>query len=80
MTILTAHTEAQGVTYLEHLAFAVRIAWRLLRTATVFTAHGLLPFVGIRRELDLEATAAFINAQNEWIEAQKFVARDALAA
>ena len=71
MNIFTTHTQAQGITYLEHLLFAVSIASRLFNSVIVFALHGLLPFIEISKELDLEATAAFINEQNDWIEGRK---------
>ena len=71
MNIFTAHTQVQGVTYLEHLYFALGIASRLLNSVIAFTLHGLLPFMEIKKELDLEATARFIQEQNHWIEGRK---------
>ena len=80
MNIFTTHTEAQGVTYVEHLVFALRIAARLCRSVIAFTFHAIFPFIGIRKEYDLEATAAFILEQNDWIESQEKPASKALAA
>jgi hypothetical protein len=80
MNIFTAHTQAQGVTYVEHLVFALRIAVRLFSSVIAFTLHAVFPFIGIRKELDLEATAAFILQQNDWIESQEKPAKRALAA
>lgn len=80
MNIFTAHTKEQGVTYLEHLVFAMRIAARLSMSVIAFTLHAIFPFFGIRKEHDLEATAAFILEQNDWIESQEKRARQALAA
>ena len=80
MNIFTAHTAAQGVTYVEHLVFALRIAARLSRSVIAFTLHAIFPFIGIRKEHDLEATAAFILEQNDWIESQEKPAKQALAA
>ena len=71
MNIFTKHTQQQGVSYLEHLFFAVGIAIRLANTVIAFTLHGLFPFIDIKKELDLEATARFIKAKNNWIEGQK---------
>lgn len=79
MNIFTKHTQQQGVTYLEHLFFAVGIAIRLFNTVIAFTLHGIFPFIDIRKDLDLEATARFINAQNNWIEGQKHVRKTKLA-
>lgn len=75
MNIFTKHTRQQGVTYLEHLFFAVGIALRLANTVIAFTLHGIFPFIDIRKELDLEATARFINAKNNWIEGKKHIKR-----
>ena len=71
MNIFTKHTQQQGVTYLEHLFFAIGIALRLFNTVIAFTLHGIFPFIDIRKELDLEATARFINGKNNWIEGKK---------
>ena len=73
MNIFTKHTQQQGVTYLEHLFFAVSIALRLANSVIAFALHGIFPFIDIRKELDLEATARFINAKNNWIENKKQV-------
>ena len=68
MSILTDHPHAQGVTYFEHWLFAVGIAWRLLRGVVAFSLHALLPFITIDRQLDLEATSAFLLERNDFIE------------
>jgi len=78
MNIFTKHTQQQGVTYLEHLLFAIGIAIRLFNTVVAFALHGIFPFIDIRKELDLEATARFINNQNKWIEGQKQVKKTKL--
>lgn len=80
MNIFTEHTREQGVTYVEHMIFALAIAARLLSSVIAFAAHGIFPFIGIRKELDLEATAEFIRQQNEWIEGKKKEIRSALTA
>ncbi|MDH5445674.1 MAG: DUF6356 family protein [Gammaproteobacteria bacterium] len=71
MKLFTEHTQQQGVTYMEHLVFAVGIAIRLLGSAVVFLLHGIFPFVDIRKELDLEATRDYLDEQNDWIEGMK---------
>lgn len=71
MNIFTKHTQQQGVTYFEHMFFAVGIAIRLSNTVVAFALHGIFPFIDIKKELDLEATARFINTKNNWIEGQK---------
>lgn len=71
MNIFTEHTQQQGVTYMEHLVFAMRIATRLLNSVIAFALHAVFPFIDIKKELDLEATADFINEQNDWIEGMK---------
>lgn len=80
MNIFTEHTEAQGVGYFEHMIFALRIAFRLSQSVIVFAAHGIFPFIHIRKELDLEATMAFLNGQNDWIEGKKEANQSALTA
>ena len=69
MNILTRHPHDQGISYFEHLRFATGIAWNLFRSVLAFTLHGLLPFITIKRELDLEATSAFLLERNRYIEA-----------
>ena len=76
MTIFTAHPHAQGVTYLEHWAFAVGIAWRLLRSVLAFSVPALLPFITIDRQFDLEATSAFLLERNAFIEAAAAMGHD----
>jgi len=71
MTLFTKHTQQQGVTYLEHLFFAVGIAMRLANSVIAFALHGIFPFIDIKKELDLEATARFIHSKNNWIENKK---------
>lgn len=69
MNIFTRHPMEQGFAYGEHLAFAMGIAGRLLRSVLAFALHAVLPFIPIEPQLDLEATAAFLEAMNRWIAA-----------
>lgn len=69
MNALTEHPHKQGVTYFEHWAFAMGIAWRLLASVIPFALHAVLPFISIEPRLDLEATAAFLMERNQFIEA-----------
>jgi len=71
MKIFTEHTQKQGVTYMEHLIFAIGIAKRLANCVIAFTLHAIFPFIDIKKELDLEETARFIALQNDWIESKK---------
>lgn len=71
MNPFTIHTRQQGVTYLEHLYFAMGIAYRLFVSVVAFAAHALFPFIDIKPEHDLEATIAFLDEQNNWIETAK---------
>ena len=68
MNLLTEHAHSQGVTYFEHWAFAMGIAWRLLASVTAFMLHAMLPFITIQPCHDLEATAAFLAERNQFIE------------
>ena len=68
MNIFTYHTYEQGITYIQHWVFAMGIAKRLFQSVIAFTLHAIFPFIDINRELDLEATARFLNIQNDWIE------------
>ena len=68
MTVFTKHPHEQGVSYLEHLGFAIDIAGRLLASVIAFTVHALLPFITIDRRYDLEATSAFLLERNHFIE------------
>jgi len=76
MNPFTAHTQQQGVTYVEHWYFAMCIAYRLLISVVAFVAHAILPFIPIKPEHDLEATIAFLNKQNNWIESAKRAVHD----
>ena len=71
MNIFTEHPHKQGISYFEHMVFALNIAIRLLGSVIAFTLHGLFPFFDINKSLDLEETARFINQQNNWIEGMK---------
>ena len=71
MNPFTAHPHEQGISYFEHLEFALGIAMRLLNTVIAFALHAIFPFIDISRELDLEATTDFLNEQNDWIESAK---------
>ena len=62
-----AHTQQQGVTYVEHWYFA----YRLLTSVVAFAAHAILPFIPIKPEHDLEATVAYLKERNDWIESAK---------
>ena len=68
MTIFTNHPHEQGVSYSEHLGFAIGISGRLLMSVVVFILHALFPFISIDREFDLEATSAFLLERNRFIE------------
>ena len=71
MNPFTLHTQQQGVSYTEHMLFAMGIAYRLLRSVIAFTLHAVFPFLNIKTEVDLESTAAFIEERNSWIESKK---------
>jgi hypothetical protein len=72
MNALTKHPQEQGVTYWQHLDFAIGIACRLCSSMIIFALHALLPFIPIKPRFDLQATAAFLNERNRWIEAAKY--------
>lgn len=76
MNLFTQHPSEQGLTYFEHWAFAMGVARRLLSSVAAFAIHALLPFIGIKRHLDLEATAAFLAERNRLIEAQASAGRE----
>lgn len=69
MNTFTRHPHNQGLSYFEHLGFAMGIAWRLLRSVMAFTIHALLPCIRIEKQLDLEATSTFLLERNGFIEA-----------
>ncbi len=71
MNPFTTHPQQQGITYLEHWCFAMGTAYRLLNSVVAFAVHALFPFISIEPELDLEATAAYIQDRNECIETAK---------
>ena len=68
MNPFTQHTQQQGISYFEHCCFALGIAWRLLNSVIAFILHAVFPFIGIERDHDLEATMAFLDERNRWIE------------
>jgi hypothetical protein len=65
------HPQEQGISYTEHLLFAMSIASRLMHSVIAFALHAVFPFIDIRPSLDLEATALFIMQKNEWISNAK---------
>jgi len=69
MNPFTAHPHRQGIDYVEHLQFAMGIAFRLLTSVGAFALHAILPFLPIAPRLDLEATTAYLEERNRWIEA-----------
>lgn len=71
MNPFTLHTQQQGVSYTEHMIFAMGIAYRLLRSVIAFTLHAVFPFLNIKTEVDLDSTVAFIEERNNWIEDKK---------
>ena len=71
MNIFTNHTRQQGITYLEHMFFAIGIAMRLANSVIAFFTHAIFPFIGIQRSLDLEATTDYLQERNNWIESKK---------
>lgn len=68
MNPLTDHPPQQGITYIEHWNYAMGIAWRLLGSVFAFPLHAVLPFISIEQHLDLEATAAYLDERNHFIE------------
>ena len=76
MKTFTKHPHDQGITYLEHWAFAMGIAWRLLTSVCAFAAHALLPCIAIERRLDLEATADFLAERNRFIGMAAMAGKD----
>ena len=76
MNPFTSHTQQQGVTYLEHGRFAMGIAYRLFISMVAFAVHAILPFIPIKPEHDLEATVAYLNERNDWIESAKGAVRN----
>jgi len=68
MNILFEHLYEQGITYTDHLVFAIGISRRLMASVLAFAVHALLPFIPIEKPLDLEATAAFLEERNRFIE------------
>ena len=73
MKIFNAHLQKRGISYMDHLIFAMRIAVRLFNSVVAFASHAILPFIPISRSLDLEATTSYLQEQNEWIEQKKTV-------
>jgi len=71
MNPFNVHTQQQGITYFTHGCFAMGIALRLLASVAAFAVHAAFPFIDIEPRLDLEATAAFLQQRNRWIEQAK---------
>ncbi|WP_455223396.1 DUF6356 family protein [Kaarinaea lacus] len=71
MNLFNEHPQKQGITYMLHLIFAMRIAVRLFNSVVAFASHAVFPFIPIRRSLDLEATTVYLQEQNTWIEQKK---------
>lgn len=69
--LFNTHPQQQGITYLDHLLFALSIAIRLTRCVFAFACHAIFPFFSIRRALDLEATTRFLQKKNNWIESRE---------
>ncbi|MES9945904.1 MAG: hypothetical protein B6D77_17200 [gamma proteobacterium symbiont of Ctena orbiculata] len=76
MKYFTQHLHDQGISYFQHADFALGIAFRLGASVLVFALHGLFPWIGINRRLDLEATSAYLLQQNDWIESASIVELD----
>ena len=68
MSIFTQHPHDQGISYFEHCGFAMGIAWRLFRSVLAFAIHALMPWITIKKPLDLEATSVYMLERNEFIE------------
>lgn len=68
MNPMTKHTQEQGITYWQHWGFAMGIAYRLLISVLAFALHAMLPFISIESRHDLEATSAYLEERNHWIE------------
>jgi hypothetical protein len=71
MNPFTEHPHRQGLSYVEHLVFALGIAWRLFNSVIAFSLHALFPFISIKRELDLEETTKYMRECNDWLEIKK---------
>ena len=71
MNIFTEHPQQQGISYLEHMLFAMGIAIRLFNSVIAFTLHAIFPFIDIKKSQDLEATMGYLQERNQWIESKK---------
>lgn len=71
MNPFTLHTKQHGVSYLEHMVFAIGISYRLWRSVFAFMMHAVFPFLKIDADVDLESTSEFIEERNHWIESKK---------
>ncbi|MEJ2181521.1 MAG: DUF6356 family protein [Gammaproteobacteria bacterium] len=78
MNIFNEHPQKQGISYMAHLIFAMRVAVRLFNGVAVFASHAIFPFIPIGRSLDLEATIIFLQEQNDWIETKKMAKKSRL--
>lgn len=65
------HAQQQGISYFEHLYFAMGIAWHLSSCVFAFAMHAVFPFTNIDATFDLDATTGFLQERNYWIENAK---------
>jgi len=64
--VFNKHPRANGFSgYLKHARFALGASFRLLLSASIFLAHGLLPFVPVPRFLNFEATVVYLENKNK---------------
>lgn len=76
MNPFNVHPRRQGITYTEHMKFAMGIATRQLHSVIAFASHAVFPFIDIQRSLDLQAMSKYLQERNDWIESQKPVQRN----
>lgn len=62
------HLHNNNETYFSHLKFATIIGLTLLLRGSIFILHGLFPFCGVPKKLNLENTRDKLNKWNSHVE------------
>ena len=66
------HLRKNGVTYTEHLLFALKIGCRLWVSSLFLILHSVIPIVSVPRDLNLESMTRYLQKQNEdrnsWVD------------
>jgi len=61
MNLFTKQPNSVGETYWQHLKVAMKGAYRLGGSATIFCVHAIFPFVPVPKPFDLVSTSDWLN-------------------